>query len=444
MENEVYQDEYEISLKELIEVIWKHKYLIILITVLGAVLGFAGGTIFNSRNSEVGTIVTMQWKGVSAGEYPDGTRFEYSEAIEPYVISLAVDELGMDLVTNNVRNQFSISPIVPSSVLTMVQQSIEQGDPITYYATDYKLMLNNANLGISVEEARDLLNEIVNQFRIDFERQYINQVSVYDFTNQDISDYDYLDSYDILNTQIELIDSAMNERSDVSFTSPTLGIGFDDIAVRANLVSRIELNQIYSRTNSFLLTKDEDFLLINYTFKIESLNRELTTLNTQESEIQTMLDNYTGSTQTIIIPGMSDTDSLEIDTYYNTLISKQIELQQQISEKEEDVTYYQLLIDRLNGEDPDFTVTPTKQAEEAVRVENYIEVADEKLGLVVNDANILLSEYNEYLTSNIIKPLMAPEYQPTVNVLLYAGIGLLLGGMLSTGFVLGKHFWNAE
>jgi hypothetical protein len=126
------------------------------------------------------------------------------------------------------------------------------------------------------------------------------------------------------------------------------------------------------------------------------------------------------------------------------LISKQIDLQQQISEKEEDVTYYQLLIDRLNGEDPEFTVTPAKQAEEAVKVENYIEVADEKLGLVVNDANILLSEYNEYLTSNIIKPLMAPEYQPTVNVLLYAGIGLLLGGMLSTGFVLGKHFWNAE
>ena len=61
---------------------------------------------------------------------------------------------------------------------------------------------------------------------------------------------------------------------------------------------------------------------------------------------------------------------------------------------------------------------------------------------IVSDANILLKEYNEYLTSNIIKPLLAPEYQSSVSVLMISAIGLVLGAGIGTVVVLFKHDWN--
>ena len=49
----------------------------------------------------------MQWNGVGSGEYPDGSRFDYSSAIEPFVITLATDELGLELTTTTILSSSS-------------------------------------------------------------------------------------------------------------------------------------------------------------------------------------------------------------------------------------------------------------------------------------------------------------------------------------------------
>jgi len=45
-------------------------------------------------------------------------------------------------------------------------------------------------------------------------------------------------------------------------------------------------------------------------------------------------------------------------------------------------------------------------------------------------------------TSSSIKPLMSPEYESSVNMMLNAAIGLVIGFGLGAAFVLFKHKWN--
>jgi len=445
-------EQREISLKELFLVIWKGKYLIAIVAFAFLFVTAVGAFIYDKTNSEVATIVTFQWIGIGQGEYPDGSRFDYAEAIEPYAITLAIAETGLDLTTTDVRENLKLTPIVPDDVLETIQIALEEGEQVTYFATDYKVVLNNGELGITVEDGIELVNNIIEEFRNDFERKFINQVTVLDFVHEvddngnrvltDFDEYEYIDAYNILADQISLITNAMYARDDSGFYSPTLGITFDDIIVQTDLLGRLEMTQIATRTNSYLLSKDKDYVVLNYEYKIEVAQLELDKTIQKEADAATMVDNYAGSVQTIIIPGLGDTQELEIDTYYNTLINNQITMQNSIAELEKDIEFYQLQIDRLNGDDPSFNVTPETQAEEAVKVSNYIDDAIFKLGDVVDDSNVLLAEYNVYVTSNVIKPLMAPEYQSTVSVLLFAAVGAVVGAGLGTVVVLFKHDWE--
>ncbi len=134
--------------------------------------------------------------------------------------------------------------------------------------------------------------------------------------------------------------------------------------------------------------------------------------------------------------------NLEIDTYYNTLINNLVILQKQVSDLSTDIDYYELQIDRLSGDDPNFDISIEKLAEEIAKVEASILNADTALEGIISDSNTLLIEYNVYTTSNIIKPLMAPQYESSISVVMYTGIGLIVGAGIGAVVVLFKHEWE--
>ncbi|PAT02010.1 hypothetical protein CI105_03885 [Candidatus Izimaplasma bacterium ZiA1] len=439
-------EEREISLKDLFDVVWKGKFLIIVISAAFLLVAFTASIVYDNRSSQITTVVTMQWSGISAGEYPDGTRFEYTEAIEPYIITDAIAETELEGINaGDVRSNLVLDPIVPNDVSTLIQQAIQNGEQMSYYATDYRLTLNNGGLNISVNEGRDLLNNILEQFRYDFEKKYINQRIILDYTNADFDSYDYIEAYEILDQQTKLVDGIMNLRvsEDPGFVgqiSGDRGIGFNDILVQTSLLRSLELNQIISRTNTYMLTKDVDYLVTKYTYDVEIKQLELDKHEAKETDIQALLDSPVSQETTIILPNIDN--EFKIITYYQTLLDEMVSVQSSIAELQQDINYLQMQIDRLKGEDLDFNVTLQQQQDEEVIVAAAINSANDKLDNIVSDANELLVQYNDYITSSIIKPLMAPEYQSNVNVVLYSAIGLIAGAGLSVVIVLFKHDWE--
>lgn len=435
-------EEREISIKELVNVIWKGKFMIL---ILAAGFLFAGGVtgfIMDKTSSQVATIMSVQWSGVTEGEYPDGTRFDYNTAIEAYVITNALDAEGItNLTTNDIREAVDLVPIVPNDIASVIETALREGEQISYYPTDYAIIMDNGALDISVGEARDLLLQLIEQFRLDFETKYIQQSVILDFTDADYSEYDYIDIHTILETQSELIESAMSKRleTDPGFTSTTLGIGFSDILVRTSLVRKLELEQISSRTATYLLTKDKNYLITNYTYQIDLKQLELDKAVINVADVQALINDPNLSVDMILIPGVDQ--DIEIDTYYSTLIQDLVMLQQGVSELQNDIAYYELQIDKLDGTIPN-SLTPTELTAEIAKVEASIVSADDKLTSITEDANTMLIEYNRYTTSNVIKPLMTPQYQSSVNVLMYAAIGLIVGAGIGAVVVLFKHDWE--
>lgn len=440
--NKTNNQDVEITLKELFNVIWSKRYLLILVFVLGFVVFGIGGYVYNKSNETMSTYVSLQWDGIGKGEYPNGERFDYTEAVEPYVIQLAIDAQSLDLSAQEVREAIELTPVVPNDVEALIATALESGEQISYFATEYKVNLNFKDLKLTEAESRSLIEEIIVQFRIDFEKKYINQAIILDYTGIDFTDLEYTDIATVFDTQISLIEAKMATglEANPGYTS-SAGISFSDIIVRSDLINTIELSQIKSRTNTYLLTKDEEYVKVNYQYQIELKELELTKETQIESDLQSQIDNYAGSLTTIVIPGYDDV--LDIDPYYDTLLTEIIAIQSSLAELESDLAYLQLQLDRLNGVDPNFTVTEQKQAEEIIIVETFISSADTKLSSVVEDANLLLDEYNQYLTSNIIKPLMSPVVSNEgLSTLVIAAIGSILVAGTATLVVLFKHDWN--
>jgi hypothetical protein len=432
----------EISLKELFSVVWKGKYIIILFGLIGLVLAGVGGYAYDQTNLQMSTVIELQWNGISQGEYPDGTQFDYSNAIESYVIAAAVDELDLNLTTAAVRKATYITPIVPDDVKSLIMTALENGEQMTYYATDYEITMNISELGLNEDDARELLNQILAEYKDDFDRRYISQEIVLDYTGADYTVIDYVDIVDILDAQTNLVIDILSTKYEENpeFVSPTLSFGFNDILVRAELVEKIELAQIEAKTNAYLLTKDADYLITYYNYQIERKGFDLVELQSQEANVQLQLTNYQGSTQTILIPGMDLDNSITVDTAYNNLLDEFLRIQAEIAATQNQISYLELLVNRY--EDPSTVVSPSVQAAEIDKVEDLLLSADAKLNSIVADSNVLLAEYTNYVTSNTIKPLMAPEVTSSVSVLMIAAVGLVAFSGVTTLVVLFKHDWN--
>jgi hypothetical protein len=290
-------------------------------------------------------------------------------------------------------------------------------------------------LGITQEKGLNIVTLLVDTFRERFEAKYVNRTVLLDYSNEDLTSFDYIESHEILASQTQLIRNAvynvLPEGND--FVSSQLGISFNDILVRLNLLESIELNNMESRINNYLLSKDPDLLITIYEYRVESLEYDLAEKEDIETELQLLITNYTGGTSTIIIPGMASEDQVMVEPYLNSLYENLVNTQADIASYEQDIAFYSLRIDRLNGDDPSFSVTPTKQAEEIVKVEESITSSVDVISNIVEDANTLLTEYNLFVSRGLVKSVVPPQYTGGTNLFLFGLVGIVLGGIIGVG-----------
>lgn len=426
------QDYEELSIKELIETIWGYKWLIIVLTVLSALLAFMVGQVMDSRSEQVETIVSLEWNGLVDGTYPDGERFIYNNMFESYVLSDALSDAGVDeLTTTELRNALEIAPIIPSDVVRLIERSIEQGERITYYATEYKLMLNTGDLAINNEQGKLLLEYLIEAFKTDFENKYIGKALVFNYTDNDLSKYDYSEMVDVLELQVSLLHSVLETALEdgSNFRSTSLGLGFDDLVSRLSLIEEVELRNIDSRVSNYMLTKDLDLVLTRYEFMVEEMALEIEKLLMYEGALEENILDYTGQETIVIIPGLDSEYS--VDPYINTLYNELIDTQEQLSDLQSERSYYQGKMDEMVILYSTTYTDGTTYERQVSLVESGMEDAKESIASVASDLDTMLEEYNRYITRNTVLPLTAPQVSSDVNVLLYTAIGTVLGGMVS-------------
>ena len=116
-------------------------------------------------------------------------------------------------------------------------------------------------------------------------------------------------------------------------------------------------------------------------------------------------------------------------------------IQSEIAVIQKDIEYLELLVSRIEGTDPLYTVTQQEKDANVVRVDSLILSSNEELSSIVDDANVILTEYNNFKISSVIKPLMTPSNEPGTSSMLISLIGAVIGGSLAGLVVLFKHDW---
>lgn len=433
-------DKRYISIKEVFNVIWKGRIFTLICALILAGVTLIGSFVYENSVTTVSTVVSLEWNGLTEGEYPDGSRFDYQNMFQLYVLSSAKGDV--DVSTEALRENLTVSPVQPNDVLAIVENALQNGEQISYFASEYVIQLDVGKANITVDEGKTVLNNLIDDYRLDFEKKYVQTASILDFTESSYSDLDYVDTQALFKTQLDVIKVAMTTQVDTVGNYNGTNYSFNDILAREDFIRTTSYSNYSSTIARYSLTDDLDALLSKLLFQKEETEAELAVATAKRDRIATLLANYTGGTSTIIIPGNNDDEDIVIDVYYQQLVEEQIAAEVEVATITEEVTAIETKIGRYNGTDPDFVVTEEEQTLAKLDVGYMIPRLNTSLKELVEDTNNLLLEYNTNLVSGQIAPLMAPQEVRNVPLLLFTVVGFVVGGVIGTAITLYKQDWE--
>jgi hypothetical protein len=251
----------EISFQDLFKIFWRKRVLVSVLTILGTVTGGLFSVVVNATSIRVATIVEYQWNGIQLGQYPNGSRFEVSNAFSPAVYNIAIETLDVDLTANEVRNALTINPIIPGNILLQIEVAVEQGETFQYFPNTFHYTLNAGVLSLSENQGKQFLDTLINTFTNDLYATYVNQVIIRNFALDNYEDYDFLDQVNLINNQIETMTSQLENLMTLdprasTFRSNTLGLSLNDVLAQLTLVKTLQLNPAETLVISNQLSRD--------------------------------------------------------------------------------------------------------------------------------------------------------------------------------------------
>jgi hypothetical protein len=186
-------------------------------------------------------------------------------------------------------------------------------------------------------------------------------------------------------------------------------------------VKTLQLNSAESLIVSNQLAKEPDDVIDRLIFNNRIMGVELAKEQQFLTELNNLVENYSGSTSTIIIPGyeglINTTSALE------SIYEEIIETQRNIAELEQDIAYNESLIVEFDN--------AIRNNALLTRAQNELDIVVDNLSLIIDNTNTLLTEFNDVLNRDVTRVLATSTREPGLSYLLTAGIGLLSSGFLS-------------
>ena len=165
---------------------------------------------------------------------------------------------------------------------------------ISYFPSQYIVYLRK-NTGMSGRETTQVLNAILESYRTYFMDTYANtEVLTVTANLIDYKDYDYAEAMDLLETQMEIMQSYVSERRDQApeFRSSGTGLSFGDISMALDAISEIDIANLNSYIESHTLTKDVSRQREYYEYRIKKYNMDIAECQIELSNIQSVIDKY--------------------------------------------------------------------------------------------------------------------------------------------------------
>lgn len=415
----------DIDLMEIVRTLLKHKYVIGVITLVFTVVTVIGGIIYNKLNTHSTVTIGFNYPEIEVGKNPDGSIFYPENIISPTIITNVYD-INKGALKNKKKEDFrksiEINGIIPKAIQNKIENALKNGEKVAYTPINYK---------ISTDENRDILMELIDKSIADYLEKYKpnNQVALV----ENLDNYDYADIYRILNEKINILNNNIEQQEKKNYVSNTLNFSFDELKSNLQILQNVELQDFYSYylVNGF--TKDEVNKIIRTKNLINDLQLKKEILDEKANVLRGMLKEFRTDNRQMVVPTLGEFGiKLEAeDTHYTKLLDEYLKLEDSAKE-----TVYQI---RLAQEELKKIETPS-ESEREILIKKQVDVIT-KLNEIIKKYNKINEEYINSKYSEMIK-IVIPVTEETEgkSVVIYLGIGVILGGVLGVLVAFLKEF----
>ncbi len=450
----------EISLRDIIEVILRGKWLIALMVVISIILSSVGYVLVTPYKGTVSMMISFNFDGIDKGLDPYGNNFDISKIKSPVVLNKVVENLGLskyDISADDLRTNIDLTPIIPGDVTQKIksleeakQQNIEDIQDYTYYPNKYTIKLNiPRSLNIGATKEREILDELFKQYQEYFFNTYSDKSVLSNALGPiDYDKYDYPEISDVIQNQIDIIQNYLatknKELEANNFRSKKTGLAFVDIIDSIGVLKKVDLQRIDSIIGSYNLTKDKDKLIKLYEYRIQQSQLESMKKKDEAKIYDDKVSKYQKDKNVLFVSGSGQdantVETSETSKYYDEMMDKSAVAGVDAQNAVHDATYYQMQIDKLTKD----TVEIAKKQAAENEVLSLLPDIKKKLENWIALTNDTVQEYYDtQLYNSAITKLSPAESSGTLSSMkLYLAIGLVAGLAIGLFVTFLMEYWR--
>lgn len=355
-----------------------YRYLMAIAVFVGVLAGLlvTGIRYITGQSACAQAVITFQYEGIEEGLDPNGAAFDINKLKSPVVIQAALDSLGeTDISAEEVRQNIAIEGVIPEDAvdrITVIKEmaledatNYEKILDVSYFPSQYVIYYYK-DWSMSGSKAAELLNALLESYREWFLDTYTN-TDVLTVTGNMLhyQDYDYAEAVDIVESQIEIMQSYVAERLEdgADFRASSTGLSFGDIRTSLNTIESIDVAKLVSYVESNNLTKDKTRLTEYYNYNIKEYTMDISELQTQLSTVQATIDSYVKDPVVIVSSQETTQEITQKDEYYDSLLEKKIRISDEIAAINTKLNKTYTLLNNLQGANVQSSAKQQEQAD---------------------------------------------------------------------------------
>lgn len=450
----------EISLRDIIEVILKGKWLIALIVAISIILTSVGFVLITPYKGTVSMMISFNFNGIEKGLDPYGNNFDISKIKSPVVLNKVVENLELskyEISADDLRTNIDLTPIIPGDVTEKIKSleeakklNIEDVQDYTYYPNKYTIKLNiPRSFKVGAVKEREILDELFKQYQEYFFNTYSDKSVLSNALGPiDYDNYDYPEMSDVIQNQINIIQNYLytkNKELDANnFRSKKTGLAFVDIIDSIGVLKKVDLQRIDSIIGSFNLTKDKDKLIKLYEYRIQRSQLESQKKKDEAKIYDDKVSKYQKDKNVLFVSGMGEdantVETSETSKYYDEMMDKSAVAGVDAQNAVHDAAYYQMQIDKLTND----TVEIHKKQAAEKEVLSLLPDITKKLENWIALTNDTVQEYYDTQLYNSAITKLSPAESSGIlkGIVLSLAIGLVAGLLLGLFVAFLREYWR--
>ena len=284
-------------------------------------LGVVGTLAWSFARERVAeATLSLGFKGIEKGEYPNGRKFAIADIRGPKVLQKAVKEIGKEKsfpAVDMVARGIQVQPVIPPEIQARWKKQDRDGTKREDYSPS-NFLITARPKGMSPDESVQLLYALLQAYQQDVKNEqlgamkFMGEVSRYR-PDELIRLYDYWDLPRILGENVAVLKSYLRGLTEEAkdFRDPKFNVSFQDLEQDLSVWSSTRLESLRGLVDGDRLVKNRDLMVKRLQARQEQLDIQVRGVSQELLEATKLLETVDRPRTTLAGP-MSGKDGLPV------------------------------------------------------------------------------------------------------------------------------------